>query len=60
MSKAKKSYFYFDNWSGAKKEFRSLRTAKAEAKNETGVSISIVELPSNKIIHTPASGHTPA
>lgn len=36
-----KTYWYFDNWSGAKREFNSLRSAVKAARKEDGLSISI-------------------
>lgn len=36
-----KKYWYFDNWSGCKREFGSLKEAKKIARKEDGICITI-------------------
>lgn len=56
----KKTYFFLSNWDGKRHEFTGLRAAKIAARQDTGLSVSIIELPGNKIHFSPASGNTPA
>jgi len=53
-------YWFSDNWYGDIKTFDSLKEAKKEAKEQTGVSIAIHDEKGNIVCLAPASGHTPA
>jgi hypothetical protein len=35
-------YYYYDNWTGARKEFSTYRQAKTAATQEDGISITIL------------------
>lgn len=51
-------YWYKDNWNGGIHEFASLRAAKAAAKKECGMSITIGDHTTGEYIIVPASGYT--
>jgi hypothetical protein len=58
-NQSKIRYHYYDNWSGAKREFTKLNDAKKMAKKETGHTITILDRMTNRFIFAPASGNTP-
>lgn len=55
-----KRYYYFDNWTGRKHEFATLRDAKKAALSETGEGVWIRDVKTGKRIFSKASGHVPA
>ncbi len=52
-------YWYRDHWNGGLHEFASLRAAKAAAKQECGVSLTIHDRTTGNIVcFAPASGYS--
>lgn len=53
-------YWYLDNWTGLKREFNSLPSAKKAAKKETGMCIYIYNMKGHLALIQEASGFTPS
>lgn len=60
LKKDQIKFWYRDNWSGLKKEFKTYRSALTAAKNETGMSIAIYAVDGNLFKMVNASGFSPA
>ncbi len=56
----KKTYYYYDNWSGAKHQDTNIKKLKARAKKETGQVITIRNNVNQDSITITATGYCPA